>query len=196
MQWGLVLPFRVIFLPIWWYTRRFPEIPWKGGTLFRRVTTSTSNSTKGRLFLARTCCCWEKGRRLWGEVYYNGTGQPSPLYYYRSSKIFLVLSKMKCKSELTSCYPCGLVGVSVWHTPLPSLASVADYCWVSESLLLMLLFNMDDNPTLAVAIHQQLGFQKASSTCSICVKCVIMMALGALLLKRRLTGKDVWQGLA
>ena len=54
----------------------------------------------------------------------------------------------------------------------------------------MLLLNVGDNPMLAVAICQQLRFQKASSTLSIGASCVItIMALGALLLNQR-TGKN------
>lgn len=64
---------------------------------------------------------------------------------------------------------------------------------LSETLLLMLLINTDDNSTLAGVTHQQLGFQNASSThCFICAICVVItiMALGALLLKKQLPGKS------
>lgn len=67
-----------------------------------------------------------------------------------------------------------------------------------ETLLLTLLINTDDNPTLAGVTHQQLGFQNASSThCFVCAICVLItiMALGDLLLKKQLPGKTARQGL-
>lgn len=104
--------------------------------------------------------------------------------------------EVKCELEWASCnslwpgrYVC-IANHHPWHLLLTLL--------LSESLLLMLLINVDDNPTLAVVTPQQLGFQNASSThCFICAICIviIIMALGALLLKKRLTGKNARQGL-
>lgn len=191
MQRGLVLPFKVILLPTWWYTRCSPEIPWKGGTWFCSVTASISNSTTGKFFLARTRCCWEKGRRLWGEVYCDRTARTSPLNYYRRSEISFFFFKLNVNQNGQVATPrweclCGTRHCHPWHLLLT-------LCWVSESRCLMLLFVMDDNPTPAVARHQRLGLQNASSTSrSTCTtRVIIIIAWGLLLLKKRLAGKKL-----